>query len=224
MKILLIEDEKTLALDIINYLSNQETICEWVATFKDASDKIQSYDYDCILLDLSLPDGNGMALLEQLKEAQKLDGIIIISAKDTLEIRIEGLNLGADDFLMKPFHLAELMARIQAVIRRKKFEGNNTLIFNEIRVEILAKTIHVNGQLIDVTKKEFDLMVYLIGNKNRVLSKAVLAEYLSGDMADMLENHDFIYAHIKNLKKKISAAGANDYIKTVYGLGYKWQS
>ncbi|AFK05563.1 two component transcriptional regulator, winged helix family (plasmid) [Emticicia oligotrophica DSM 17448] len=223
MKILLIEDEKALALDIINYLNSQDTVCEWVDTFKDANEKIQSYDYDCILLDLSLPDGNGMQLLEQLKNAKKLEGIIIISAKDTLEVRIEGLNLGADDFLMKPFHLAELMARIQAVIRRKKFEGNNTVVFNEIQIDILSKTIHANSRLVEATKKEFDLLVYLIGNKNRVLSKAVLAEYISGDMADMLDNHDFVYAHIKNLKKKLSAAGVKDYLKTVYGLGYKWQ-
>lgn len=224
MKILLIEDEKVFALDVISYLSSKDTVCEWVDSFQNAKDKIQNYEYDCILLDLTLPDGNGMKLLELCKKNNKLEGIIIISAKDTLETRIEGLNLGADDFLMKPFHLAELMARIHAVIRRKRFNGNNVLEFNEIQIDIMAKTIKANGKIVDATKTEFDLLMYLIGNKNRVLSKSILAEYLSGDMADMLDNHDFVYAHIKNLKKKLLAVGVRDYIKTVYGLGYIWQS
>lgn len=224
MKILLIEDEKAFALDVINYLNGQDTTCEWVNTRQLAIEKIHHYEYDCILLDLTLPDGNGMQILEFLKEQNKLEGIIIISAKDTLEVRLEGLKLGADDFLMKPFHLAELMARIQAVVRRKKYDGNNSISFNEILIDILAKSVKVNNQNIDLTKTEYDLLVYLISNKNKVISKATLAEYLSGDMADMLDNHDFIYAHIKNLKKKLSASGAVDYLKTIYGSGYKWQS
>lgn len=223
MKILLIEDETELAQSTIDYLKGNQVICEWANTVTSAIDKISSYDYDCILLDLMLPDGDGFKILYELKKLEKTDGIIITSAKDTLDARLEGLKLGADDFLTKPFHLSELLARIQALVRRKQFNGKNIVRFNEIEVDVLSKTVKANGKYIEVTKKEIDLLLYLIGNSNKVLSKAALAEHLSGDMADMLDNHGFVYAHIKNLKKKLSDAGCNDYIKTVYGLGYKWQ-
>ncbi len=150
--------------------------------------------------------------------------MIIISAKETLESRIEGLKLGADDYLTKPFHLSELLVRIQALIRRKIFKGNNIVDFNEIQIDIISKTVKILDKKVDVTKKEIDLLLFLIGNKNKVLSKSAIAEHLSGDMADMLDNHDFVYAHIKNLKKKLNDAGSGDYIKSVYGLGYKWQN
>jgi DNA-binding response OmpR family regulator len=198
--------------------------CEWANNFEIALEKINAYDYDCVLLDLTLPNSNGMDILKAIKKQQKNEGIIIISAKDTLESRLEGLALGADDYLTKPFHLSELLARVQAIIRRKQFSGNNVLVFNEIEIDIFAKTVKVNQENIDLTKKEFDLLLYLIGNKNRVLSKSSLAEHLSGDMADMLDNHDFVYAHIKNLKRKLQNAGAGDYIKTIYGTGYKWEA
>ena len=224
MKLLLIEDEKELALSIQKYLTDKDFVCEWVYNKKDAIEKISIYDYDCILLDLMLPDGNGFDILKELKHQNKAEGIIIISAKETLETRIEGFNLGADDYLTKPFHLSELLVRIQALIRRKKFNGNNIVVFNEISIDILSKTVKVNNKLIEITKKEIDLLLYLIGNENRVLSKSAIAEHLSGDMADMLDNHDFVYAHIKNLKKKLYDAGSGDYIKSVYGLGYKWNN
>lgn len=224
MKILLIEDEAELALSTIDYLKSNQIICEWVNNISSAIEKISSYDYDCILLDLMLPDGDGFKILTKLKELEKADGIIITSAKNTLDARLEGLKLGADDFLTKPFHLSELLARIQALVRRKQFNGKNIVRFNEIEVDILSKTVKINDKEIDLTKKEIDLLLYLIGNNNKVLSKAALAEHLSGDMADMLDNHGFVYAHIKNLKKKLSEAGCADYIKTVYGLGYKWQA
>ncbi|MFN8284354.1 MAG: response regulator transcription factor [Chitinophagales bacterium] len=223
MKVLLIEDEKELANSIQAYLVSNEFICEWVFTVDAAIEKIASHEYDCILLDLGLPDGNGFEILESIKSLNKTEGIIIISAKETLETRIEGLQLGADDYLIKPFHLSELLVRIQALIRRKNFKGSNVVVFHEIQIDIIAKTVEVLNKKIDVTKKEIDLLLYLIGNKNKVLSKSAIAEHLSGDMADMLDNHDFVYAHIKNLKKKLSDAGSGDYIKTVYGLGYKWQ-
>jgi DNA-binding response OmpR family regulator len=223
MKLLLIEDENHLAKDISHYLNSKDVHCEWANNFEIALEKINTYDYDCVLLDLMLPDGNGMNILKAIKKQQKNEGIIIISAKDTLESRLEGLELGADDYLTKPFHLSELLARVQAIIRRKQFSGNNILIFNEIEIDTFAKTVKVNQENIDLTKKEFDLLLYLIGNKNRVLSKSSLAEHLSGDMADMLDNHDFVYAHIKNLKRKLQNAGAGDYIKTIYGTGYKWE-
>lgn len=224
MKLLLIEDENHLAKDISAYLNTNDIRCEWVNTLNLALEKIGAYEYDCILLDLMLPDGNGMSILQELKKQQKNEGIIIISAKDTLESRLEGLALGADDYLIKPFHIAELLARVQAVVRRRQFSGNNILIFNEIEIDLLAKTVKVNQETLDLTKKEFDLLLYLIGNKNRVLPKSSLAEHLSGDMADMLDNHDFVYAHIKNLKKKLNQTGAKDYIKTIYGTGYKWET
>lgn len=224
MKLLLIEDEKELALSIQKYLTDEDFVCEWADNAKVAIDKISIYDYDCILLDLMLPDSNGFEILKELKCQNKTEGIIIISAKETLETRIEGFTLGADDYLTKPFHLSELLVRIQALIRRKNFKGSNVVSFNEIRIDILAKTVMVNNNKIDITKKEIDLLLYLIGNENRVLSKSAIAEHLSGDMADMLDNHDFVYAHIKNLKKKLNDAGGEDYIKSVYGLGYKWKN
>lgn len=224
MKLLLIEDEKELALSIQKYLTNNDFVCQWIDNAKAAIDKISIYDYDCILLDLMLPDGNGFEILKELKDQNKAEGIIIISAKETLETRIEGFNLGADDYLTKPFHLSELLVRIQALIRRKNFKGSNIVSFNEIHIDILSKIVKVNNKKIDTTKKEIDLLLYLIGNENRVLSKSAIAEHLSGDMADMLDNHDFVYAHIKNLKKKLNDAGSGDYIKSVYGLGYKWKN
>lgn len=224
MKLLLIEDETELALSIQKYFTNEDFVCEWADNAKVAIDKISIYDYDCILLDLMLPDGNGFEILKELKYQNKTDGIIIISAKETLETRIEGFTLGADDYLTKPFHLSELLVRIQALIRRKNFKGSNVISFNEIQIDILAKTVMVNNNKVDITKKEIDLLLYLIGNENRVLSKSAIAEHLSGDMADMLDNHDFVYAHIKNLKKKLHDAGSGDYIKSVYGLGYKWKN
>jgi DNA-binding response OmpR family regulator len=222
MKILLIEDEQELAKSIQAYLSGNDFVCKWVGDLSSAIDKILMYDYDCILLDLMLPDGNGFKILSKLKELNKTEGVIIISAKETLETRIEGLQLGADDYLTKPFHLSELLVRIQALIRRKQFNGNNKVVFNEIEIDVLSKVVKINNTIVELTKKEIDLLLYLIGNKNRVLSKSAIAEHLSGDMADMMDNHDFVYAHIKNLKKKLKNAGSKSYIKTVYGLGYKW--
>ncbi|MES2485151.1 MAG: response regulator transcription factor [Bacteroidota bacterium] len=224
MKILIIEDEAEIALSIKNYLKANAVHCETAATCHEALDKISIYEYDCILLDLMLPDGDGFDILKELKSKNKTEGVIIISAKETLDTRIEGFNLGADDYLTKPFHLSELLVRLQALIRRKNFKGSNTVTYNEITIDLNAKTVTVKGSKLDITKKEIDLLLYLIGNENKVLSKGAIAEHLSGDMADMLDNYDFIYAHIKNLKKKLSNAGSEDYIKTVYGLGYKWQN
>ena len=224
MKILIIEDEVILAESIQQYLKSNDFVIEWVENIQAAMDKITLYEYDCILLDLMLPDGDGFEILKRLKELSKTDGVIILSAKETLETRIEGFQLGADDYLTKPFHLSELLVRIQALIRRKNFQGNNGVTFQEITIDLQAKSVKVNEVLIDTTRKEFELLLYLIGNQNKVLSKSAIAEHLSGDLADMLDNHDFIYAHIKNLKKKLNEAGSGDYIKTVYGFGYKWQN
>lgn len=222
MKILIIEDEQELAQSIAEYLSEENYLCEFAATYRLATDKIESYHYDCILLDIMLPDGNGIKILEELKKQDKQDGVIIISAKDALDDKIKALQIGADDYLTKPFHLAELAARVYSIIRRKQFGSTNIVQQNELHIDLLAKTVLVNNELIPLTKKEFDLLLYFIGNKNRVISKSTLAEHLSGDFADMLDNHDFIYAHIKNLKKKLNDAGCDNYLKTIYGTGYIW--
>ena len=222
MKILIIEDEKEIAQSIKNYFTSNGIQCETAVNYDIALGKIESYDYDCVLLDLMLPDGDGFDILRELKRKNKTEGVIVISAKENLETRLEGFNLGADDYLTKPFHLSELLVRMQALIRRKNFKGNNSVTYNEITIEIFSKNVTVNDVKLDLTKKEQDLLLFLIGNENKVLSKGAIAEHLSGDMADMLDNHDFIYAHIKNLKKKLTQAGSGDYIKTIYGLGYKW--
>ncbi|KQO24893.1 response regulator [Flavobacterium aquidurense] len=223
MKILIIEDEQEIAQSISSYFKDNGVTCETVYNYAQAVQKIDNYDYDCILLDLTLPDGNGFDILKELRNKDKTDGVIIISAKETLETRIEGFSLGADDYLTKPFHLSELLVRMQALVRRRNFKGSNSIVFKEIRIEIFTKTVMVNELRVDLTRKELNLLLFLIGNNNKVLSKAAIAEHLSGDMADMLDSHDFIYAHIKNLKKKLAKAGSGDYIRTVYGEGYKWE-
>lgn len=223
MKILIVEDEHELAQDIVKYLSGQNYVCEVAENYNQATDKIAVYQYDCILLDLMLPDGNGLALLEQLKRENKQDGVIIISAKNSIEDKVKGLQIGADDYLAKPFHHSELSARIHSLIRRKQFNSSNIVQQNEITIDLLGKTVKVNDIDISLTKKEIDLLLFFIGNKNRVISKSALAEHLSGDIADMFDNHDFVYAHVKNLKKKLTEAGYNNYIKTIYGTGYKWE-
>lgn len=222
MKILIIEDEKELVKSMAQYLRQESYVCEIAYTASDAFEKVVIFDYDCILLDITLPDGNGLKILEKLKERNKTDGVIIISAKNSLDDRIKGLNLGADDYLTKPFHLPELSARVSAVIRRKRFDGNNKITHNEITVDLLGKTVSVNNQEIELTRKEYDLLIFLLSNKNRVVSKNAIAEHLSGDDAELLDRFDFIYSHMKNLKKKLTEAGCEDYIKTVYGLGYKF--
>lgn len=223
MKILIIEDEKELALDIAQYMSGENYLCEIAATYDHALDKIRFYNYDCILLDLMLPGGDGLKILDFLKDENKSEGVIILSAKNSLEDKIKGLQLGADDYLAKPFHHSELAARIHSVIRRKQFDNSNTIVLNELRIDLLAKTVHIHDTIITLTKKEFDLLIFFIGNKNKVISKSALAEHLSGDIADMFDNHDFVYAHVKNLKRKLLEANCDHYLKTIYGTGYKWE-
>lgn len=224
MKILIIEDEQQLAADMGEYLSSEDYLCEFASDFDQALEKIALYVYDCILLDLMLPGGDGLRILEELKKQNRQQGVIIISAKNAYEDKIEGLKQGADDYLSKPFHLPELAARIYSVIRRRNFGNNNVVAHHEIRVDMLAKTVAVNDALVVLTKKEFDLLLYFMGNINRVVSKSALAEHLSGDIADMFDNHDFVYAHVKNLKRKLSDAGYGSYLKNVYGTGYKWEA
>lgn len=223
MKILIVEDEIALSKSIVSYLKSESYLCEVSNNFNDAIEKADCYDYDCVLLDISLPDGNGLNVLKFLKENNKTEGVIIISAKNSIEDKIEGLKLGADDYLPKPFHLSELSARIAAVIRRRRFNGENILILQDITIDIVAKTVSVNNQSVDLTRTEYDLLLYFAVNKNRVLSKAAIAEHLSDENIYLYDNYDFIYAHIKNLKKKLIKAGSDDYLKSVYGMGYKFE-
>ena len=222
MKILLVEDEKGLSDSISTYLKQEGYLCEVVTDFKSADEKIELYQYDCILIDINLPDGNGLNLVKTLKRLKAKAGIVIISARNSVDDKIEGLDLGADDYLSKPFSLAELNSRIKSVLRRRKFDGNDEIVFNEITIKPNESTVLVNGTSVTLTKKEYDLMLFLISNKNRVLTKETIAEHLWGDDMDMADSYDFIYTHIKNLRKKLVEKGCQDYMKTVYGMGYKF--
>ena len=220
MKILIIEDEKDLSESITVYLRGEDYICESAADFTAAMEKTDMHTYDCILLDLTLPVGNGLEILKELKKNKKTDGVLVISAKNAITDKVSALNLGADDYLAKPFHLSELSARISAIIRRKNFEGNNLIRFNDISIDVPAKLVTIKNKTIDLTKKEYQLLLYFITNKRRVISKNAIAEHLWGD--EMPGNYDFIYTHIKNLRKKIMDAANAEYIKSVYGMGYKF--
>ena len=222
MKILIIEDEKELSRNISDYLSMENYVCEQAFTFGEAIDKISVYTYDCILLDLNLPGGDGLRILNEIGKQDIDSGVIIISARGTLDDRIEGLKTGADDYLAKPFPLPELRMRIYALMRRRKFTNSNTLQSGNVKIDLLTKQVKTPDKEVVLTKSEYELLLFLIGNKNRVVSKNAIAEHLSGDMADMLDNHNFVYAHVKNLKAKLADAGLSNNIKTIYGTGYQW--
>jgi DNA-binding response OmpR family regulator len=222
MKVLIIEDEKALSESIFTYLNSEQFVCEIAADFHAAVGKINQYDYACIILDINLPGGSGLDILKELKMSHKADGVLIISARNSLDDRLNGLNSGADDYLIKPFHLSELAARVSAIIRRKSFDGNNSLKFEEVQLDLSSKTVSVNNRGIDLTRKEYDLLLYFISNKNKVISKGAIAEHLWGDNMDMADSYDFIYTHIKNLRKKLIQGGAKDYVISVYGMGYKF--
>ncbi|MES2378700.1 MAG: response regulator transcription factor [Bacteroidota bacterium] len=222
MKILVIEDERGLRENITNYLNADGNICESCASLEAALVKLTDYHYDCVLLDIGLPDGDGFAVLDHLKADGKMEAVLIISARNSLDDRLKGLNIGADDYLTKPFHLAELKARLMAVFRRKTLNTNSKLVFNEIVIDVLGRNVEVNGEHIILTKKEYDMLLYFLANKGRVISKNAIAEHLWGDEMDMHDSFDFIYTHIKNLRKKLIDAGSADYLKSVYGIGYKF--
>ena len=222
MKILIIEDEFELLIAISNYLIKENYICELASNFITADEKLAIYEYDIILLDITLPDGNGLELIKTIKKYNSNAGVIIISARNSLDDKIHGLDLGADDYLTKPFHLSELNSRIKAVIRRRRFGGNSILKFNEISVNEDSKSVIVNKIEITLTKKEYDLLLYFLINRNRVLTKEAIAEHLWGDNIDSTDNFDFIYTHLNNLRRKIKEAGGKDYIKMLYGMGYKF--
>jgi DNA-binding response OmpR family regulator len=222
MKVLIIEDEPALRTSIQEYLEHQGYICELAADFNQAIGKVNEFDYDCIVADIGLPQGSGLDVVRELKMLESKAGIIIISAKDSLEDKLSGLELGADDYLTKPFHLSELNARVNAILRRKNFDGNTTITFNEIVIKPASKTVLVHNKAITLTGKEYQLLLYFIANQHRVVTKSALAGHLWGDEYDQAGSYDFIYTHIKNLRKKMLEAGGEDYIKTVYGTGYRF--
>jgi len=224
MKILVVEDEIEMQKSIARYLELEKNIVEVANDFNSAYEKIQVYEYDCVLLDITLPNGNGLDLIKTIKESRPKTGIIIISAKNSFDDKIDGLNLGADDYLPKPFHLPELNARIKALIRRNNFDGVDVIVINEITLYPDERKVLINNSPINLTSKEFDLLVYFIANKNRVIQKNALVEHLWGDSADQFDNFDFIYNHVKNLRKKLLAVNCHDYIQSIYGIGYTFKT
>ena len=222
MKLLVVEDEQSLAENLLTYLSKEGNVCELASNVDQALDKLSGFAYDIVVLDLMLPDGNGIEVLRTIKKDHPGSGVLIISAKNALDDKISGLEFGADDYLTKPFHLSELNARIKAIYRRQKFEGKMDLVFHEISVNTETLEVKVNEDLLELTVKEYELLLFFLANRNRVLTKQSIAEHLWGDNVDFLDSFDFVYQHIKNLRKKITKAGGQDYIKTIYGMGYKF--
>ena len=222
MKILIVEDEIALQDSIVKYLEQQGYVCEAVSDFNTGLEKIQHYNYDCVVVDIGLPYGNGLNLVKALKVAESAAGIIIISAKNSLEDKLQGLELGSDDYLTKPFHLSELNARINAIIRRRSFGGNTIIRFNEISLDAEARQVRVNNKPLELTDKEYQLLEFFIANQRRVLTKSAIAQHIWGDEYEQVSNYDFIYTHIKNLRKKLVEAGAEDYSHTVHGTGYRF--
>lgn len=221
MKVLIVEDETNLQRVLMDFLSKEKYAFDAVNTYKDASEKISLFNYDCILLDINLPDASGFKLLDELKEINKTEGVIIISARDSIDDKIKGLNLGADDYLTKPFHLSELNARIQAVIRRKKFDPGRRILFANIEIDLFQIALKVDGTSVNLTKKEFDILQHLIANRNIVVSKNSIVEYIWGDYVDNSLSLDLLSTHLKNLKKKLKQANATIEIRNVYGVGYQ---
>ena len=222
MKILIIEDEKELVGTIKNFLESEGFLCETASTYNDAEDSLSVFTYDIIILDLTLPGGDGLDLINLIKERNRQAGLLIVSAKNSLDDKIKGLDMGADDYITKPFHLAELNSRIKSLVRRRHFDGTNELVFNEIRVNIDSGEVFINGSMIDLTRKEYEILLYLIVNKNKVITREAIAEHVWGDNISYSDNFDFIYSHIKNLRKKIEQKNGSDYLNNIYGIGYKF--
>ncbi|WP_316734703.1 response regulator transcription factor [Pedobacter aquatilis] len=224
MKLLFVEDEPILLEEMLSYFSSQGCLCEQAQNYDQAMDKINSYSYDGIVLDVTLPDGNGMDLIKQIRICQTDTGIMILSAKNSLTDKIKGLDLGADDYLTKPFYLEELNARINALHRRKAFKGIEYITFDDFSIDTQSKLLSYKKRELKLTKKEYQLLIYFVINKNRVLGKVSIAEHIWGDNFDEADNFDAIYVHMVNLRKKLIAASGKDYIKTIYGMGYKFTS
>lgn len=222
MHILVVEDESSLMESMVSYLEMEGFRCEQAENFHTALCSLDKHEYICMLIDLNLPDGDGMELVKLAKQNNSSAGIIIISARDALDDRIKGLDEGADDYLVKPFHLSELVARVHSVSRRTRTQGEEILEFGVIRVLPEERNCSVQGKTIDLTRKEFDLLLYLMANRNRVITKESIGDLLWGDYGGSYGSYDFVYTHLKNLRRKLVDAGSPDYIKNMYGVGYKF--
>lgn len=222
MKLLIVEDEPALLEEMEHYMAENGFLCEKAATYAAAEDKVALYAYDVLVLDITLPGGNGLQLLKTLKLLHPETGVVIVSAKNSLDDKLTGFDLGADDYLTKPFHMEELNARVNALIRRRDFKGSSIVTFGEITINTDSKEVTVQDTKLALTKKEYELLLYFIVNKNRLLSQQSIAEHLWGDNYDMTDNYNFVYMHIKNLRRKLVGSIGSDYIVTVYGMGYKW--
>ncbi len=222
MKILIVEDERILAQSIASHLGKEGFIVETVFNADDANEKVNLYTYDCVIVDINLPDGTGFDIVETLKKLKSPAGIIIISARDALEDRIKSLEIGSDDYLTKPFHLSELNARVKALLRRRHFGGSNEISYQEIKINYNSRRVFVKETEVSLSKKEYDLLLYFISNIDIALTKSSMAEHLWGDDIDSADSFDLLYSHIKNLRKKLTDKGCNDYIHSIYGIGYKF--
>jgi DNA-binding response OmpR family regulator len=222
VKLLIVEDDKSLCTAINDYLRMEGHICEIAQNYRQAINKAADNIYDCIILDIGLPDGNGLNIIRELKTNKSTDGILILSAKSSLEDKLIGLKIGADDYLTKPFHFAEMSARINSIYRRNNLLGLNEISFNEIKVNTADNQAYINGTMLNLTRKEYDLLLFFMTNRNRIITKESIVEHLWGDEVILTDSFDFVYAHVKNLRKKIIKAGGKNYIKCIYGFGYKF--
>lgn len=222
MKLLLVEDNPRLAEEMRSFLADSGFVVEVSTTLEEGSERIAIYQYDVAIIDLGLPDGSGLELVREIKEAAPETAMLILTARDAVEDKVRGLDLGADDYMTKPFHKAELNARIRSILRRHKFNRSNVIEFNEIKVDLLASQAFVHDQPLNLTRKEYDLLIYFLQNPNRMLTKESIVEHLWGDHIDQADSFDFIYNHIKNLRKKIVGSAGANYIHALYGMGYKW--
>ena len=224
MKILIIEDEEDILQLIKRYLKKEGYLCEEATTYREGFLKVNNYEYDCAIVDLNLPGGDGLKLISMLRKENPNTGIIITSARNKVEDRIQGLEIGADDYLTKPFNLPELNARIKAVMRRKTNQISNIIQFENLTIDLDERKVTADQKVLHLTKKEYNILLFLVRNKNRVVTKDSIAEYLWGDYMDNAVSFDFIYAHVKNLRKKLSENNCGDFLKTIYGIGYKFQA
>lgn len=221
MKILIVEDELEMVRSIKEFLQSENFLVEEALTYRAGLEKVMNYDYDCVLLDIMLPGDNGLDILRELEKEKRKQPVLILSAKGAVEDKVLGLEIGADDYLAKPFHLAELLARIKSIIRRNVQQGERILSYKNLELNPDTRQVMVNGKELSLNRKEYDVLYYFMLRPNRLMEKTYLAEAVWGDYIDQSDNLDFIYSQIKNLRRKLRGFGAEIDIQAVYGVGYK---